>query len=496
LSSLDLRELLRQKSNKEAYGVFIESSNNYYIKENYDDSSGFPGFFPCVDDVPGWLGADLDFEDQSVEITTDHINHFFERFPWLSKKLWIERSRHGYHFYVFLEGHVPINIANYVAQILAGFFEAEISGLDACITYPYGDDGNSYFLKNTNDILLAAETFLYAEDIPVDIFERGQIIERFRSSNNTTRAFVTPTVFPLCLQELSRFLERFPGVFRHHNGHQIRIFYANYLFAIGLSKDEIIAKFSIFSDFSFDKSSYYVDKVLEKKFFPPGCKKMQDYMGIACEYCKELQFSLRTEEYDKMFKSGKTFFKKYTRAGYTTYMILKCLKEKKKLLIVEPTHKINEVFDKVRELYGQDFRYVHLRANKEVCLVAKELSLRSGLVSVPRGNCYRCGRSDNCQYPIIQEKLENSNYDIVYCTYHKFALSDISKYEFDAIFFDEFGTCRNLIRNVSVKKFYNDLNGADFGEFRIVRSLIIERFKKLKNLAHDGFHDFKPLAPN
>lgn len=415
---------------------------------------------------------------------------FFEKFNFLKDCLWIEESRSGYHFYVFLNEGFSIQEAKSLANKI-GLYVQQIQPLLAeCILYPQGTDGNSYFLKNTNDVVLAGNKILNKNEI------NELSITLTADEHVADIIHPGPTLNyhpPYCMTHLADFYHQFPEIYRHHNGHMLRIFFANHLLACGIDIHAALRFFKMFTDYNEAKTLYYLEHLKDRNFKPPSCKTLQEYMGPICSYCHENQFVVREQKYDQLFIPGRFFFKKYTRAGFTTYILKKCITEHKKLLIVEPTHRIDEVVSKVRELLKGDFSFLHLRPNVEVCQIAKDLSLVSGLKNVPKGNCFKCKISEeDCEYKRIQSRLINNNFDVCYCTYHKFALSNLEEHSFDVVFFDEFTTAENLIKNINCVD-VPDIPELSNKRLNGISKFIRSRFRELRKMHNGSYHDFGTL---
>jgi len=542
---MDLRQQLLEKSNKEMYGIF-KPPDNYYIVNDYP-LEGTPGFFPCINHSPKWLAIDIDtdisktliksykdneienrilniinrFEDnkgdyllgddlpddyqnkkywgvftktnneilldihEKPEFSNDLLEYLYLEMPFLKNRLWIEESRHGYHLFIFIN-HFMKSSANSLANLIGNHICNYDDRFVNDIVYPSGDDGNSYFIKNTNIIILEGKELLDFSDIRFYQPQLNKITNKVDKEDYTNKKnyYYDP---PFCFMNISLFYKAHPEIYHHANGHVIRIMYANHLRMLGLNVEDQINSFKIFDDFNYRKTSNYINHLRRKNYRPPTCKGLSNYMGPICNYCKNIQFKNRYQKYDELFKPGRLYLNKFTRAGFTTYIILKCLKMNLKLLIVEPTHKISDVMENVNKIYQDKFKLIHLKANIDVCEKARLRHISTGLYNIPRGNCARCELKSGCTYSDIQNDLQQGNYDIVYCTYHKFVLTDMDDYDFDVVFFDEFTTSKNLISNLTEREYMDLPVLTNNNKYKVISDNITQRINNLFKMRHKRF---------
>lgn len=451
------------------YGVFA-GGDVYYISNEYLDESKFtPGFFP-VDSTGkiGWVAIDFDHdpESDSYDLDIDEVKKCSGKyFDYLT----IEKSRSGYHFYIFLEDCYNLELAeSFIYQFQDNFINLKNFYPD--LVYPSGKDGNSFYLKNTNDIIIESDLKLDLRNEKVEIID-------FCYSNKNIK--FKNYYMPDCFLNIDEYYHIFPENFHGSNGHHIRIFYCNYLLMLGKSDQEIAEKFKIFNDFNERKTLYYIRKLRERGYSPPSCIKLSDYMGEACDYCKS-KFFLKNQLYHfdliKKNLGGKTFFKKYTRAGFTTSVIQYCLKNNLKLLLIEPNHKIEEVM-----LYVGEEDYIHIYSNRVMCEKAKQIyEITQGIKEfIPRGNCKVCKL--DCDYKECYKRIQEGDFKIIYMTYHKFALSDFDLSKVDLIFFDEFASVVNMIKTLRINELGPFAMVNRFKDIVDKLNFNIESLKKLKN---------------
>lgn len=381
--------------NKKQTGIYSQ----YFDKKHRKRDNWFCGYM-CIDiDLHGKLYTAENLKRAQDLLTI--IKSKSDDYLFLSEKyIYIERTKHGFHLWLFFEKNILQKYILYYIKIIENNITVKFKEI-------FGDNYIvEFFPKGENHIGgYGAAVFLH--DLPVnkkpnkihkisknkikDIVNSAKKLnyDSVRKRGNKKKIKIKKTTNKIEKNDTTELLERYcrtvgarkcivnvlKGRVKLHgtNGNTMRVRIVQELANLGYTAKQIVPAFYYQSDFNTTKTLYHVKKCIENGYPFPSCESIRrtGYCDPTCwmngATMEEESPSFNSDEFKRNYpvlgwrekKSDKPtlfeklkkiigdnksyFINKTTRSGTTSGVIIEALKQKKKILMIAPTYKI---FDK------------------------------------------------------------------------------------------------------------------------------------------------------